>query len=414
MRRKTRSVNDPILMALAILASLIGLLFIFDAGYARSLRDGRGIIPREFIMQLITLPVAMFLGWQAGKIRTDKLQKWAGPIWAVVVVSLVLCMIPPIGVSMNGAHRWIRFPGFQLQPAEFAKLAAVLYLAAAFAKRKAWPENIKRRKDWAHWMDTIVVPKAQRALPLVWVMLGVLLIEIEPDLGTAAVVGATAGVMIFVGGISKKSIIACVALCVLGVGVLVVKQPYRMERITSHGDRWSIEHVDDNTYQTVQSEVAMAGGGITGEGLGNGRAKHVLPATTTDFVLATIAEETGLLGSWLILAVMGGLAVRIFYLAQGVKDRFPKLVLTGVGAWIGVQACVNMMMANAFMPPIGIPMPFISSGGSSLLALWLAVGLCQSMLRPAPVKGEVLAISDHRWRNRGAHLSGARSRAAVR
>lgn len=414
MKGKTRSVNDPVLIVLALAATLIGLLFIFDAGYARSLRDGRGIVPREFIMQVITLPVALFIGWRAGKVRPQLWQKWSTGIWIACVVALIGCKLPGIGVAMNGAHRWIRFPGFALQPAEFAKLASVLYLGGVLANRKAWPASIPPRKSFAHWMDTIFVPKFQRAWPLIFVLFGVMLIEIEPDLGTAAVVGATAGVMVFVGGVSKKSIIACLVITVLGVGALVVKQPYRMERITSHGQRWSAENMDDATYQTVQSEVAMAGGGIVGEGLGNGRAKHVEPATTTDFIMATIAEETGLLGSWLVLAVMAGLSLRIFYLAQRAKDRFNKLVLAGIASWFGVQACVNLMMANAFMPPIGIPMPFISSGGSSLLALWLAVGLCQSMLRPAPAKGEVLAISDHRWRYRRPHLSGSRSRATVR
>ena len=414
MKSTTRSVYDPFIIALACAATLIGLLFIFDAGYARALRDGKGIIPREFIVQLVTLPIALFAGWRAARVKPEKWLQISTLLWVISLVGLVLVKMPVIGVAMNGAHRWIRFPGFNLQPAEFVKLTSVLYLGGVLATRKAWPSKITPRKSAAHWMDTIFVPKFERALPLVWVTVAILLIEIEPDLGTAAVVAATAAVMLFVGGVSWKSLGACLAIGILGAGFLVMKQPYRIQRFRDHGDRWSAENADDSTYQTVQSEVAMSSGGIVGVGLGNGRAKHVEPATTTDFIMATIAEETGLLGSWLVLAVMGGLSLRILYLAKGTKDKFRKLVLVGVASWFGVQACVNMMMANAFVPPIGIPMPFISSGGSSLIALWLAVGLCQAMLIPASVKGEVFAISDHRWRNRRPHLSGARGRAALR
>jgi cell division protein FtsW len=415
--KRTRSVHDPVLTALACAATLIGLLFIFDAGYARSLRDAKGVIPPEFIAQLIALPVALFVGWRASRVRPDKWQKYSKVFWGACIVGLILCKVPGIAVPMNGASRWIHIPGIpksNIQPAEFAKLAAILYLGSVLATRKAWPSKIAPRKDFAHYMDTIVVPKFMRALPLLWVMIAVVLIEIEPDLGTAAVVGATAAAMIFMGGVSKKSLWACGILCVLGVSALVMKQPYRMERITNHAHRWERENVDDTTYQTVQSEAAMAGGGAMGVGFGNGRAKHVEPATTTDFVMATVAEETGLLGSWLVLAVVGGLSLRMFYLAAQAKEKFQKYVLGGVAFWIGVQAAVNLMMANATLPPIGIPMPFVSSGGSSLMALWMAVGICQAMLLPAAVKGEALAVSDHRRRYRRPHLSSARSRATVR
>ena len=414
MKSKTGIVRDPLLIGLAVAATLIGLLFIFDAGYARSLRDGRGIIPREFIIQMITLPVAMACGWWAARQKPALWLKWSAVLWVVSLISLLLVEVPGVGVTMNGATRWIRFPGFSLQPAEFVKLTSVLYLAGVFATRKAWPVRISRRKNFAHWMDTIFVEKTKRALPLLYVMIGVVLLESEPDLGTAAVIGATVALMMFVGGVSWKSLAACGIAAALLVFALIAKQPYRVERILNHGARWSQENADDSTYQIVQSEQAMAQGGLTGVGLGNGRAKHVEPATTTDFIMATIAEETGLFGAWIVLAVMGGLCLRILYLANSVKERFPKLVLTGVATWFGVQACVNLMMANAFIAPIGIPMPFISSGGSSLIALWLAIGVCQAMLIKAPVKGEVLAISDHRWRYRRPHLSGTRSRASVR
>jgi cell division protein FtsW len=295
-----------------------------------------------------------------------------------------------------------------LQPAEFAKLTSVLYLAGVFANRKAWPKKIKPRKNFAQWADTVAVPKMLRAAPIVWVLLAALLIEAEPDLGTAAVVGFTAFLMMFVGGVTRKSLVVAVLLCVLGLTAVVVKEPYRLERITQHSDRWSQDNVDDTDFQTDQAETAMASGGAFGAGLGNGRAKHVLPATTTDFIMATVAEETGLFGSYILLAVLAALVLRLLRQAALTHDPFARMVLTGVAGWIGIQTCVNMMMANGFLPAIGIPLPFISSGGSSLIALWFALGLCQSVLAPKPLTVEEgHALTDHGWRDRRAHLSRA-------
>src|SRR5262249_2869093 len=141
---------------------------------------------------------------------------------------------------------------------------------------------------------------------------------------------------------------------------------------------------------------------------GAGRAKHVIPATTTDFIMATIGEEFGLLGSLVVIGLIATLVWRLFWLAQRANTKFAMLVLGGVGTWIAVQACTNVMMANGFLPAIGIPLPFISSGGSSLISLWLAMGLCQSVLAPVPVPGEAeLATGRDRWGHGRTRLSRA-------
>jgi cell division protein FtsW len=415
MKRKTL-IRDPILVTLALTATLLGFLFIFDAGYARSLRDAKTAIPREFITQVPAFIVGLLGFWACSRIRPENWLKWSKVLWLGTIGLLVACMLPGIGLELNGAHRWIRIPGvpFMVQPAEFAKLTAVIFLAGALAYRKPWPSKLPARKNIWHWLDTIAVPKLQRAAPFLLVCLGIFLIEIEPDLGTAAVVAAAVGVLLWVGGVSWKSYATLVALTVVAVGALIVKEPYRLERITSHGNRWSAELVDDIAFQTVQSEMAMASGGLTGVGIGQGRAKQVLPATTTDFVMATVAEEWGLFGSLMVLGVLGGIVFRLLYLANQAKDQFQKLVLVGIASWIGIQTCVNMMMANGFMAAIGIPLPFISSGGSSLLALWMAIGVSQAMLRPMAVKEAVVETDTNRRRHRRTHLSRARSRASLR
>lgn len=400
-------VHDPTIFVLALLATLLGLFFIFDAGYARSLKDGNGAIPREFIGQIVYLPVAMFIGGFVARIRPEFWKKWSRLLWMAAFLGVILPLLPGIGVEMNGAHRWIKIGPISIQPAEFVKVAVVMYLAGAFAGRAAWPKKIKAPNDFGRWLDNVAMPKMLRAMPAVWVLLAVLIIEKEPDLGTAAVVAVIAFGMFFIGGVTKKSIIWLCVLAMLGVFVMVQKEPYRLERITSHSNRWASDNIDDIGYQTVQAEASQASGGLFGQGVGSGRAKHVIPAATTDFMLATIGEEFGLIGVIVAVGILALLALRLFRLAERAPTPFGSMVLSGVAWWITIQTSVNVMMANGFLPAIGIPLPFISSGGSSLVALWVAMGLCQSALTPVPVEQEDDALDSYRWGNRRARLSRA-------
>lgn len=393
--------HDPWIYVFAGLATLMGLFFIFDAGYARSVQGDRGVLPPEFMQQfkyIVASCVAWVLGTSIGK------DKWQKGSWVVLLINFgLLFAVMAVGTSMNGAKRWV----FGVQPSEFMKIATVVYLASVFANRKPWPK-LSPRRDWAHWLDTVMLPKLVRCLPGFLILAAVMLIEKEPDLGTGAVVAVTAFSMFILGGVSRKTLVVGVLLGLLGAYVMVRQEPYRWDRIVGHMHRWEAKNVDADSYQTVQSELAMATGGVFGVGVGAGRAKHVLPATTTDFIMATVAEEFGLVGALAVLGVLAALTMRLIYLAQRAASPYARLVLGGVACWFGIQTCVNVMMANAFMPAIGIPLPFFSSGGSSLVALWLAIGVCNSVLAPAPEKKEVEgAIDSNRGRDRRPHLSRA-------
>ena len=404
----TRRLSDPLLFWLALLLTGIGLLFIFDAGYARSLRDGRGMIPREFLMQIPFLVVGVVLALNLSKLNPVKLKRWSIGIFLVGMLSLVAVEIPGIGVEMSGAHRWIGRAPFLVQPAEFFKVAAIIYLAGVFADRKVWPTKLPKFQNWAAKMDALALPKLERCLPALWILIGIILIEKEPDLGTAAVVAATAFAMFILGSVSRSTLIIGLVLAVVGTVFMVKAQPYRMERITNHGQRWDPKNVDDVGYQTVQSELAQATGQWIGVGVGAGRAKHVIPAPTTDFVMATVGEEFGLFGTVSVLGLLGAFVARLIYLSRLAPTRFGMLFLGGTACWIAVQTATNVMMANGTVPAIGIPLPFVSSGGSSLIALWMAVGLCQSVLRPVPVAKEALVEADRdRWRHGRTRLSRA-------
>ena len=373
---KMKRISDPLLFGLCLCATLLGLFTVFDAGYARSLAKDGGMIPHEFTMQVVFLSLAVPLGLVLGGVRLEKWERASRPLWLATILALAAVMV--VGVAQNGARRWLGVGQFSLQPAEFAKLAAILYLAACLKGRKSWAEVRRPARDVPTWLDNVAVPKIARWFPFLTVLLGASLIEVEPDLGTAALLVATGFLLLLPGRVSGGSLLLGVAGVALAGTFLVYRQPYRIERFLNHSHRWEVGVADDAGYQTTQSEQGMADGGLTGVGIGRGRAKSFLPATTTDFILATVAEEAGLVGSLGVLALLGAITARLYVLARRAPTEYGSLVLYGICAWFGVQTCTNFMMANGFLPAIGIPLPFFSSGGSSLLALWAAVGVAQA------------------------------------
>ncbi|MBN8691265.1 MAG: FtsW/RodA/SpoVE family cell cycle protein [Armatimonadetes bacterium] len=400
--------EDPVIWALSLVLTLLGLLVIFDAGFARSIASGDGPIPVEFRNQLLFTVVSVAIGFGVSRVRGSFWQGSAG-FW-MGVAGLGLVAVKVIGTELNGAQRWVKIGPISVQPAEFAKVATVLFLASVLASRKPWQEP-SRIKDWADRLDRVWVPKLVRFMPALLVLFYVYLVEREPDLGTAAVIGATGYFMFAFGGITKKSLIAVSLAGTLLVGAFVAQEPYRMERVFNHVHRWEDDRIDDVGYQTVQSEIAMASGGILGSGPGTGKVKHMMPAATTDFIFATVAEEGGLIGVLFFLGTLGALIWRLWELGFRCATRFGQALCSGVALWLGLQASVNIMMANGTLPAIGIPFPFISSGGSSLIALWIALGLCQAAaMMPSREEGKSHANRSHRRGNRRARLSSARSR----
>lgn len=395
---------DPVLGVLAGVMTLVGIVVIFDAGFARSIQTGDGIIPTEFRSQLIFALFAGLVSWGVSRVQGVVWQRLAPVLFGLAFAGLLLVKV--IGLELNGAQRWIKVGPLTIQPAEFMKVATIVFVASVLASRKPWKHA--KTRDWASYADKVVLPKLGRMIPMFLILAAVVCIEMEPDLGTAAVIGATGYFMFMFGGITHKSKIAVSLIALLIVGGLVAKSPFRMERVTNHVHRWEADRIDDVGYQTVQSEIAMASGGWTGVGIGAGRVKHLMPAATTDFVFATVAEEVGFLGVMGILALMGAVVWRIWNLAQRCTNKFAENVCFGVAIWLSIQATVNLMMANGLLPPIGIPFPFISSGGSSLLAVLIGIGLCQSVA--SMKEGASIEVNRHRRRNGRARLSSARNR----
>ncbi|MBL8049506.1 MAG: FtsW/RodA/SpoVE family cell cycle protein [Chthonomonas sp.] len=419
-------VGDPQALFLAALCTVIGIFLIYTAGFARAL-DRDGIMPREVLVQIGATVLMVFVAAACSRLDIEWWRKRAGQFFAGAFVLLVLVMAPVIGYTQNGATRWIKLGPINLQPSEIAKVAVVLFLAATFCYRKPMAKPLKSNASTSRKLDWLWQNRGVRALPLLMVLAVALKIELEPDLGTAAVIMAIAAGMLFVGGVSKKSLAILTLVGTIGLVGLVKSQAYRMERILNHGNRWEQKHIDDIGFQTTRAEAAMAGGGVVGAGPGAGWAKHFLPAATTDYIMATIGEEFGLIGSLFVIGLLGLLVFRFAseghrllskadkLLSSGSDPtevrrlRFAGLVLLGLAFWIGIQTAVNVMMANGTLPSIGIPLPFFSSGGSSLIALWIAVGLGQSAaaVEHATQPQEAYASNRNRRGNRRAHLPGA-------
>jgi cell division protein FtsW len=283
------------------------------------------------------------------------------PLLIFSLISLILVLIPGIGREALGAKRWLGLGFFSFQPAELAKLAFIFYLSSFFTKKKnVWP-----------FLATLAV------------LVG--LIMFEPDLGTTVVLVASGLSIYFVSGASIFSIGLIALLGIIsGVG-LIFFSPYRKERLLTFFD--PSKDPLGASYHIRQILVAIGSGGLFGVGLGQSRQKYeYLPEVTTDSIFAVIAEEIGFIGGVIIIALFLLLIWRGFRIAKEAPDEFGKLLAVGITAWIGFQALINLCSMVALVPLTGIPLPFISYGGSSLILSLAAMGILVNISKQRVLK----------------------------
>lgn len=291
-------------------------------------------------------------------------RKFAWPIFIVAVVLLVLVLIPDIGHRIKGARRWFRIGGVSFQPSELAKLALIFVLAW-------YGERYQRQMHT--WKRGMVIPGGIIAL-----VLG--LIFVEPDRGTTVLLAAVAGGMLLLAGVQWRYFIPPVLAGLAALAVSLWNDPMRMKRIFS----WLYleENKEGVGYQAYQAMIALGSGGWFGLGLGNGRQKlGFVPEHQTDFILSIIGEELGLVATLgvvvaFVLIVMCGL-----YIATHARDVFGTLLAAGITLLIGLQAFINIGVVTSALPNKGLALPFISYGGSNLLAMLTGVGLLLSVAR---------------------------------
>ena len=294
------------------------------------------------------------------------LKKYAWPIFLFALFLLVLVIVPHIGRKINGARRWFDFHGLRFQPSEFAKLALVILLA--------WYGD--RCQRYMHtWNRGIVLPGL-----LILLVLG--LVFVEPDRGTTILLAAVSGAMLLLAGVRWRYIVPPVLLGVLALTVSILLDPMRMKRIFSW---WDLkQHKEGVGYQAYQAMIALGSGGWTGLGLGNGRQKlGFVPEHQTDFIFSIIGEELGLVATLLVVLAFVVIVICGIYIALNSHNTFGFLLAAGLTFLIGLQAAINIGVVTSALPNKGLPLPFISYGGSNLLAMFTCVGILFSIARHA-------------------------------
>ncbi len=345
------------LVVLVTVLSLLGSVMILSASSVAAIAE-TGSAFAVFIRQCMWLligAVGLFLG-----ARIDY-HRWARMVPLLVLGSLgllVAVLIPGIGISVNGAQRWIGFGFVQLQPAEPAKFALIVFCAALVAR------NAHR----VHEFSVVLRPAL-----VVLAMFAFLLMR-QPNLGTTMVLCTIVGGMLLWAGVPMRVLAVLGSAATLLGLVFALSADYRRARVTAFLNPW--ENASDSGYQTIQSLIGVASGGVSGTGLGASRAKWgFLPEAHTDFVFAIIGEELGLIGCLFVVGLFAALIVVGLRIAQRAADPFGAMLAVGVTTWFAVQGFVNVGAVLSLLPITGVPLPFVSFGGSSLLATMLAAGV---------------------------------------
>lgn len=350
--RKSK-IDWPLLFAALSLVA-VGLTFVFSASmYSAEATYGNKYyyVTKQAIGALVGL-VAMFCCY---KIKLKYVKK----LWIVGVVlsAALLCLVfvPGIGIENYGAKRWIGFKSFSLQPSEIAKFAFVLFCAV--------------------WMSKVDMTKFACMLPVIGVgLLFCGLIIAEPNMSITMCVALLMLAMLYIGGVKWKHLLLVLAPIALAVPLLIVFEPYRIQRLLAFIDPWASPK--DEGYQLIQSLYALGNGGWFGVGLFNSRQKYrFLPFAESDFVLSVIGEETGLVGSLLVFALYGVIVWRGVAAAVSSRDKFGCYLAAGISSVIAVQSLLNFAVVTGSIPPTGLPLPLVSYGGTSLVVFMAAIGI---------------------------------------
>lgn len=352
---------DGGLMLAALLLVSVGVVMSYSTTATLTLER---TIPPLFLQHLGALIVGLGAMVTAARVPLSVWRRVSLPLWAVSV--LLLGLTWAVGVEVNGARRWLALPGLgmRFQPAEIAKLATLLAVAAVISRRRGHEELSTRRAFAA----------AALALPPMTLLI------VQPDLGNTLLTAALVALLLVVGGTRLVRLVVPGVVVAIGVVLYIARNAYALRRITGFIDPWA--NPLGEGYQLVQSMVAFGRGGLFGVGLGNGQQKLAyLPEAHTDFVLALVAEELGLLGVLLVLGGFAGLIVAGTRIARASVQRFDLLVAFAMTALLTVPAIVNASVVMGLLPTKGLTLPFLSYGRTSLIVCCVALGLLLGVAR---------------------------------
>jgi cell division protein FtsW len=407
---RQQPLEHRILLTATLCLLAFGAVMVYSASSASALLEGSGNGSGYLVKFVIFGGVGLALMHVLARDGVAKVQSIVAPLLAVSFVLVLAVHIPHVGVSVNGARRWIGPGIFQFQPSELLKLALVLYCATLLARRPQYVHDLRKL-----------------CRPLLTVVgCACLLVATQPDLGTALVIAFTTGALLLAAGIPMRNL-AIIAGCALAVVALyALARPYARARLTSFIDPWA--HASGSGFQAVQGQIAIGSGGLFGVGPGQSVQKiFYLPEAQTDFIFAVIAEELGVVGVYALLFLYGLIGYAGLRTAKRARSLYSALIAVGMTALILSQAVLNVFAVLGLAPLTGVPLPFVSYGSSSLIVMLAAMGLLLNVAsgtsahvrvvgdargrKPAGLAGERNAAKDRdrRRRDRRARGAGARS-----
>ena len=356
MARKLKS--DKVLFLATLLLVCASAVMVYSASAVLAM--GRFQQPPYFFLLKQMLWAVLGIGLLGIAMRVDyRLLRRPLVIRSALAVSVVALVAVFFGPAINGTRRWFSIGGVGIQPSELAKVAVILFAAAALERRM-------------ESMDRAVF----RALGPVVLVTGLVcgLIVLEPDFGTAFTLSAIVGVMVFAAGLPYRYLAGATLVLAPALVAVMISEPYRVQRLLTFLDPWADQY--GHGYQIIQSQIAVGTGGVLGQGLMAGVQKlFYLPHPHTDFIYAVIAEETGLVGAFVVLLCFGVILWRGLEIATAAPDRFGAFLALGITMMVSFQAFFNISVVLGLLPTKGIPLPFVSAGGSSMLINLLAMGI---------------------------------------
>lgn len=359
---KEKKAGDIPLLVCIFLMVIFGCVMIYSASsYVGEVQYGDKLFFVKKQLIGVVGGTLAFIGIQF--LPYHKLAKLKIPAVVVAVILLALVFVPGVGVTNYGATRWIGFGSFTLQPSEIAKYAFVLFAASYFTK------NYEKVKTLLGVLPVLAVG-----------ILFCLLIIAEPNMSITMCVGLLMLAMIFLSGTNLKTFAIIMIPFVIAVPVLIILEPYRLQRLSAFIDPWASPKGDG--YQLIQSLYALGNGGLFGVGLFNSTQKYrFLPFAESDFIMSVMGEELGFFGFAVFFLVCGFIIYRGFKIAANCKDRFGFLLSAGITLVYGIQVIINALVVSGTIPPTGLPLPLISSGNTSLIITMTSMGVLYAVSR---------------------------------
>ena len=348
----------------------LGIVMLYSAGMAQT-------GARYLTMQLYWAGLGIVVCFVATAIDYRWLKKIAWPLLGLTVLLLILVLIPGIGIIRNGARRWFDLGPMNFQPSELAKITLIIGLAA-----------------WAEWQSTrmrefkygLLIPGSVIAVITGLIFLG-------PDFGTTMLLASVCCILLVVSGANWKHIVPPLGIGVAGIAIAIMNDPLRLKRIMAF--LYPEQHREGTGFQAYQAMLALGSGGSTGLGLGNGRQKlGFVPEHNTDFIFSIIGEELGVVATLAVVLAFMAIVICGLYIAWNARDRFGMVLGTGITFLIGLQAFINIGVVTSALPNKGLPLPFISYGGSSLVMMLGSVGLLLSIASYSRSEQPTLAPGD--------------------